>query len=86
MPQPKPSAASQIWPHLAQGTPNEVAQSKRNSLGDALWPQLSREAKQREAAQARWDEWRKRDRESLLRHLRELNARIDARLARERRG
>jgi hypothetical protein len=31
------SAASQIWPGLPQGTPNEVAQSKP-TLADAMWP------------------------------------------------
>jgi hypothetical protein len=50
-----PSAASQIWPNLARGTPNEVEQRRTPSLADALFPSLSREAKRREAAQARWD-------------------------------
>jgi hypothetical protein len=35
-----PSAASQIWPNLARGTPNEVAQRGREprSVADAMWP------------------------------------------------
>jgi hypothetical protein len=79
------TAAGQIWPHLPHDDGRVAKQSKR-TVADALWPSLSREAKAKEAAQARWDEWRKRDRDSLLRNLRELNARIDARLARERGG
>ena len=35
------SAAQALYPHLRSGTPNEVAQSNRPSLGDALWPQLT---------------------------------------------
>jgi hypothetical protein len=33
------TAAGQIWPHLAQGTPDEVQQRRKpNSLADALYP------------------------------------------------
>jgi hypothetical protein len=83
MPKP-PSAAAALYPHLRQGTPNEVERRRApNSIGEAMWPSLSREAKAHDAAQARWDEWRKRERDSLLRHLRDANARIDERLRRE---
>jgi hypothetical protein len=34
------TAAGQIWPNLAQGTPNEVEQ-RGGTLGDALWPSLT---------------------------------------------
>ena len=75
------NAAGQIWPHLPQGTP-EPSKQRERSLGDALWPSLSREAKAKEAAQARWDEWRKRDRDSTLRLLKQINA--DLRREKER--
>ena len=51
------------------------------TVAQALWPTLrstSPEALAREAAQARDKEWRERDRERLLRHLRELNASLRA--------
>ena len=51
------------------------------STAQAMWPTLrstSPEAKAREAAQARDKEWRERDRERLLRHLRELSASLRA--------
>ena len=41
MAQPKPSAAQALYPNLPSATPNEVAQSNRPSLGDALWPSLT---------------------------------------------
>ena len=65
---PKPSAAQALYPHLRQGTPNEVAQRhKPNSTADAIFPALSREAKQREADQRLWDSICKRNREITLR-------------------
>jgi hypothetical protein len=68
---PKPSAAQALYPHLRQGTPNEVAQRhKPNSTADAIFPALSREAKQREADQRLWDSICKRNREITLRNLR----------------
>ena len=76
-----PTAASQIWPHQPHDDERVAKQSKR-SVADALWPSLSREKKAREAEQARWDAWRKRDRDSTLRLLREANAS----LRRERSG
>jgi hypothetical protein len=41
MAEPKPSAAQALYPNLARSTPNEVAQSNRPSLGNALWPSLT---------------------------------------------
>jgi hypothetical protein len=32
------NAAGQIWPHLPQGTPDEVEQRRTGSLADALYP------------------------------------------------
>ena len=71
---PQRNAAGQIWPNLPQGTPNEVEQ-RQGSVGDALWPSLSRSAKAEEAQRLRWDEWKKRQRDLLLKHLREANGR-----------
>lgn len=42
---------------------------RKGRLGDALWPQLSREQKARDA-------YREQERQRLLRNLRELNARL----------
>ena len=66
------SAAGQIWPHLPTGTPEPVEQ-RTPTVADAMFPNLSREAKAQEANQQRWDEWRKRYRDNRLRDLRELN-------------
>ena len=73
------NAAGQIWPNLPSGDREPVKQRER-SLGDAMWPQLSREAKAKDADQRLWDEICERNRQSLLRGLRELRA------DRERRG
>jgi hypothetical protein len=70
-----PTAASQIWPHLPHDDERVAKQSKR-TVADSLWPGLSREAKQREADQALWDAICERNRQSLLRNLREPNARM----------
>jgi len=43
-------------------------------LASAMYPGLSREAKAREAEQRCADDWRQQQRNSLLRSLRELNA------------
>jgi hypothetical protein len=68
------SAARQIYPHLPSAAREPIKQRER-SLGDALWPQLSREAKQRGRDQQLWDEICKRNRDILLRNLREANGR-----------
>jgi hypothetical protein len=78
------TAAGQIWPNLAQGTPNEVAHRRTPSMADAIFPSLSREAKAGEAELA-WVEARnKRNRDSLLRGLRETLAAVRADKARGR--
>lgn len=73
-----PTAAGQIWPHLAHDDGREVKQGS-TSLADSLWPQLSREQKAREADQALWDEGHKRNRDNTLKHLREANANLERR-------
>jgi hypothetical protein len=70
-----PNSASQIWPHLQSGERREQ-QQREQSLSAALYPSLTPQAKARQAAHSA-------DRASLLRHLRELNARVDERLRRE---
>jgi hypothetical protein len=74
MPNP-PSAAAALYPHLKSDDPPKQAQ-RAQSLSAAMYPALTQRAKA-------WAEWRERDRQSLLKGLRELNAKIDARLARE---
>jgi hypothetical protein len=71
MAQREPSAAQALYGHLPSAAREPVKQ-RQPTLGDALWPQLSREAKQREAWQ---EEYRKRDREALLKALRMVNGR-----------
>ena len=78
-----PSAAQALFGHLPSAS-REPVQQRQPNIGDAMWPNLSREAKAQDAQRQRWDEWRKRQRDSVLRGLRELNRKIDARLARER--
>jgi hypothetical protein len=69
------SPAQALYPNLPSAA-REPVQQRTPNLGDAMWPSLSREAKATEAR-------RSSDRERLLRNLRELNARIDARFAKE---
>jgi hypothetical protein len=64
------SAAQAIWGNLPSGEREPIKQRER-SLGDALWPQLSREAKQRGRDQQLWDEICKRQRDNFLRGWRE---------------
>jgi hypothetical protein len=75
---PQRNVAGQIWPHLAQGTREPSTQRQPKSLGDALWPQLWREAKAKEADQALWDAICERNRQSLLRNLRETRLAMEA--------
>jgi hypothetical protein len=66
------SAARALYPHLkSQERPTQRPSNK--SVADAMWPSLAPKPKPPPNP----------DRESLLRNLRELNARIDARLKRE---
>jgi hypothetical protein len=68
------SAAQTIWGNLPSGVRPEVKQSER-SLGDALWPQLSRAAKRADADQRLWDEILRRQRDNFLRGWREERGR-----------
>jgi hypothetical protein len=57
------SAAQSLYPHLPSAARPEVKQSER-SLAEAMYPRPSRD-------QQLWDEICKRNRENLLRGLRE---------------
>jgi hypothetical protein len=46
----EPSAAQALYGHLKSGTPQAIEQRREPSIGDAMWPTLSRAA-----AQARQD-------------------------------
>jgi hypothetical protein len=67
------SAAGQIWPNLAQGTPEPV-QQRTPTVSDALWPGLSRAAKAQEADQRLWDQICRRQWDDFRRGWREANA------------
>ena len=81
MPKPR-SAAQSLYPHLPSGERPEQPERK-GTLGDALWPQLSREQKDRDAWQAKLEAEQKERNRKMVEHLRAMNARIDARMARE---
>jgi hypothetical protein len=66
------SAAGQIYPHLPSGERPEV-QQRTPGLADALHPGLSRAGKAREADQRLWATILKRNRDNLVRGLREAN-------------
>jgi len=69
------SAAQSLYPHLPSTEREPVKQSKR-TVADAMWPQLSREAKARDHDQRLWDEILQRQRDALVRGLRETVASI----------
>jgi hypothetical protein len=73
----EPTAAGQIWPNLPKGERPERAQTGPR-LSAAMWPQHNSRNAQPKSPQHS-------DRDSLLRHLRELNRKIDERMERERR-
>jgi hypothetical protein len=68
-----PSAAASIYPHLPHDKAPVQAQRQQPRLADALYPSLAPKPKPPPNA----------DREALLRNLRALNKRIDARLQKE---
>jgi hypothetical protein len=70
---PPPSAAQALYGHLKSGVREPIKQ-RTNSLADSMFPSLSREQKAKQADQARWDALNKRNRDNLLKHLREANA------------
>jgi hypothetical protein len=70
-----PSAAGQIWAHLAHDDERVTKQSK-GSLSDALWPSLSREAKARAAEERRWANELAQRNKRLAADLRELRMRL----------
>jgi hypothetical protein len=63
--------ANSIWPHLPSSE-RQPKQAQASSLSAALYPSLTPQAKELDKARAR-------DRERLLRDLRELNARLGRR-------
>jgi hypothetical protein len=67
----EPTAAQALYPGLASGERSEQ-QQPRGDLASLMYPTQTKEAK---AAEAWRDEYRKRDRESLLRALRMVNGR-----------
>jgi hypothetical protein len=70
----EPTAAQALFPHLRQGTPDPVEQQRpASSLAQSMFSSLAPKPKPPPNY----------SRESLLRNLRELNAKIDARLQRE---
>jgi hypothetical protein len=67
----EPSAAQALYGHLPSAAREPIKQSEPR-LADALWPRPKPPTRG-------WS-----DRDALLRNLKELNQRIDARLQRER--
>ena len=61
----EPSAAQALYGHLPSAS-REPVQQRTPNIADALYPSLSR-------SQKRWDEWRSRQRDILLKCLREAN-------------
>ena len=74
MPNREPSAAQALYGHLKSGTP-ERRPERNQSVGQTMWPSLGPKDQPKPPTNS--------SRESLLRGLRELNAKIDARLQRE---
>jgi hypothetical protein len=70
------SAAASIYPHLPTAE-RPLSTQRERSLGDAMWPSLSREARQREADQALWQRLHEHNRQVLRRGLREAVANLD---------
>ena len=69
------SAAQALYGHLPSG--ERAGQPERKgSVGDAMWPALSRDATAREAAQAKWQAEQKARNARIAADLRELAASI----------
>ena len=69
------SAAQALYPNLPSAERVETRQ-RGPSLANSMFPSLSREAKAREHDQQLWNAIRKRQRDSLVRGLREANANL----------
>jgi hypothetical protein len=78
MAQPK-SAAQSLYPNLPSGERPEVKQRQPN-IASAMFPSLSREAKQQEASQAWVCEWARAEQKErtarMVEHLRQINERL----------
>jgi hypothetical protein len=77
MAQPK-SAAQSLYPDLPSAAREPIKQKER-TLGDAMWPSLSREQKAKEADRALWARINDHNRQVLRRGLREAVANIERR-------
>jgi hypothetical protein len=73
---PQRSAAQSLYPHLPSGA-REPVQQRTPNISDSMWPGLSRAAKAREHDQQLWNQILKRQRDSLVRGLREANANLE---------
>jgi hypothetical protein len=72
------SAAAAFYPHLKSASePERSPANNKQNLAAVMYPNQTAEAKAQAA-------WRAREKQRLLRHLREANAAADARMARER--
>ena len=72
---PKPSAAQSLYPNLPSAERAE-RQQRGPSVADSMFPSLSKAAKAREADQQLWNKILKRNRDNLVRGLREANANL----------
>ena len=70
MPKPPPSAAASLYPNLPSAARAERPERK-GSVADAMWHNLSREQKAKEADQRLWNKIVKRHRDIWLKNLRE---------------
>jgi hypothetical protein len=50
---PPPSAAQALYGHLKSGAREPVQRRGEPSIGDAMWPSLSQQARQQQAREAR---------------------------------
>jgi hypothetical protein len=71
---PRPTAAQALFPHLPHRSDDVAKRQGSATVAEAMWPSLGQQPKPPSNPY----------RESLLRGLRELNQKIDARLLRER--
>jgi hypothetical protein len=74
MAQREPTAAQALYGHLRSGERAERTQ-RAGTVGDALWPSLSRAAKAAEADQRLWADIVRRQRDNFVRGWREAKGR-----------
>jgi hypothetical protein len=66
-----PSAAAALYPHLKAGTPDVVQQRQQGTVADAMYPALSREARQQALEKQRAQAELKARNKRLADHLQE---------------